>query len=396
MFSIKRFLGVDKDDAPLLYCAYFAFFCSGMMANVLGCVLPYIRESYGFDYSFQGLLSSVNQIGNLCAVLLSGFLPYAIGRKNSTVILGSGIVLGLLLIAITGNPFVLLLAFVLAGVGRGTMSNITNVIVGQYASNKIAGLNLLHATFAIGAVISPSVVASLGPERWRIPLVTISLFMAFSLFMIMRSRLENSPTKKEKDEAKIPLAFSFWLNTFILFFYLCCEASLMNWLVTYLKDSGIFSSGISNLMASCLWVTILIGRLLCAYIASKMNKSILILILALMLTGFYTLIILSSNAILIFLGILGVGLSMSGIYPTTLGTQEKKFNKSTIATGTCLAVATLGSIIMPIVIGHVAQDYGIKTGMATIFVALICLLLLIVVKVIYNFRVEQKNRYRAS
>lgn len=386
MFSIRKSLGVNEEDAPLLYKAYFAFFCSGMMSNILGSILPYIREDYKFDYAFLGTLSSISQIGNLSAVWISGFLPYLIGRKNSTLIMGSGIVTGMLIMAITGNPFFLLLAFLLVGIGRGTMSNITNVVVGQYATNKTAGLNLLHATFAIGAIISPSIIAVTSSKMWRIPPLFIAFLMAIALFLLYKSKLSNKKEVKEKDESTIPLAFSFWLNTFIMFFYLCTEASLMNWMVSYFKDSGIFSPQLSNMMSALMWVTMLIGRLLCAYLGSRMNKSILILILGSMLTFFYSIMVFSSSPIIILISILGIGLSMSGIYPTTLSTHDKKYNKSTIATGTCIAVATFGAIIMPIIIGNVSSRYGIESGMKTIFIPLLCLLSLMIIKVIYTFK----------
>lgn len=386
MFSVRKSLGVKEEDAPLLYKAYFAFFCSGMMSNILGSILPYIREDYNFDYTFLGTLSSISQIGNLSAVWISGFLPYLIGRKNSTLIMGSGIVTGMLIMAITGNPFFLLLAFLLVGIGRGTMSNITNVVVGQYATNKTAGLNLLHATFAIGAIISPSIIAVTSSKMWRVPPLFIAFLMATALFLLYKSKLSNKKEVKEKDESTIPLAFSFWLNTFIMFFYLCTEASLMNWMVSYFKDSNIFSPQLSNMMSALMWVTMLIGRLLCAYLGSRMNKSILILILGSMLTFFYSIMVFSSSPIIILISILGIGLSMSGIYPTTLSTHDKKYNKSTIATGTCIAVATFGAIIMPIIIGNVSSRYGIESGMKTIFIPLLCLLSLMIIKVIYTFK----------
>ena len=92
--SLNSFLDVQDNKGGLLYRAYYAFFFSGMMANVLGSILPYIISEGGLSFSFQGTLLSINQIGNLLAVWLSGFLPYAIGRKKSTFILGSGIVIG--------------------------------------------------------------------------------------------------------------------------------------------------------------------------------------------------------------------------------------------------------------------------------------------------------------
>ena len=148
------FLGVRKEDAGLLVRIYFLFFVSGMMSTVLGVILPFLGDEHGLSQTVRGALLSAHQIGNLAALFISGILPYAIGRKQNTVLLGSGIVIGLALITLTGNPLILFCAFALTGIGRGTMSNITNVVVGETMENKGAGLNLLHATFAVGAFIA--------------------------------------------------------------------------------------------------------------------------------------------------------------------------------------------------------------------------------------------------
>lgn len=396
MFSINKFLGVEKENETLLYYSYLAFFCSGMMANVLGAILPFMGDNYGFSYAFRGTLTSINQFGNLLAVWLSGFLPFMIGRKNSTLILGSGIVLGLFIMALTGNPILVAAAFVFVGVGRGTMSNITNVVVGQYAANKAAGLNLLHSTFAIGAVASPFIVAFLGSDRWRWPVLGIAIAMGVSLVLLGTSKLENKKSVKAKDESAFPRSFDFWLNTAILFFYLCCEASLMNWLVTYFKDSGIFSYSVSTIMSSLLWLMILSGRLLCAAFSSKIkNKSYLILAMGLLVTAFFILMLTSTNPVLIMIGVLGTGFAMSGIYPTTLSTQAKKYNKSTIATGVCIASATFGAIIMPSVIGAVSEANGIVAGMATVVVALVIMVALMITKVFYTRHQIKNNTFEA-
>ena len=146
MFSLGSFLDVRKEDRPLLYYTYYAFLVSGMMSTVLGAILPSLSAEYGLSYSVQGSLLSFHQIGNLAAVYLAGFLPYAIGRKRSTLLGASGIILGLVFMTLYGNPLFLMLAFALTGIGRGTLSNMTNVVVGQCAGNKAGGLNLLHAS----------------------------------------------------------------------------------------------------------------------------------------------------------------------------------------------------------------------------------------------------------
>ena len=53
------------------------------------------------DYAFRGNLLSAHQIGNLAAVIASGFIPYLIGRKRSTFILCLGIVIGRVMMTVT-------------------------------------------------------------------------------------------------------------------------------------------------------------------------------------------------------------------------------------------------------------------------------------------------------
>ena len=105
--SLGSFLGVREENRSLLYRIYTIFFVSGAMTTVLGAVLPSLSSEYGLSYGVSGMLLSAHQIGNLFAVFIAGILPYAIGRRLSTAILTSGIVLGLLLMTVTGNPFLL-------------------------------------------------------------------------------------------------------------------------------------------------------------------------------------------------------------------------------------------------------------------------------------------------
>lgn len=380
MKSLNKFLVVDENNAGLLYRAYYAFFFSGMMANVIGSILPNIVETYSLTLAFQGTLVSINQIGNLIAVLLSGFLPYAIGRKKSTIILGSGIVLGFLIMTLTGNPLALIVAFVALGVGRGTLSNITNVIVGQYAGNKAAGLNLLHSAFAIGAFISPFMIVIFGKRLWRAPALIIAIGMASALMLFHFSNLDNKKAKRDKNE--IPRAFSFWLNTFILFFYLCAEATFMGWFVTYFIKNGIFPTSLANAMSSLLWIMILISRMMSASLSSKIMKEKLILVLGSSMLIFTALMVFSTNSIVVAIAVLAIGLSMGGIYPTVLSTMEERFTKSTIATGTCISVATVGAVIMPSIIGYVADNVNISVAMQTILVPLSLMVVLEIIKLV--------------
>ena len=90
-----------------------AFFLSGICAISAGIIVSILRDLYQFNYSFSGTLISVMSIGNMTALLLSGLLPRMIGERSTTLMLCGGYFLGYLLMALTGNPVVLLFSFLI-------------------------------------------------------------------------------------------------------------------------------------------------------------------------------------------------------------------------------------------------------------------------------------------
>lgn len=384
MYSLAEKLQIEKKNASLVYRIYFAFLCSGAMSTLLGAILPSMQSEYALSYSLRGFLLSSHQIGNLSAVLLSGFLPYAIGRKKSTLVLGIGLVVGLVLMTMTGNPALLVIAFILTGAGRGTLSNITNVVVSENAGKKAAGLNVLHASFAVGAFTSPIIALLLGDTKWRFAAWIIALALALVFLLIKTSTLSNTPASKKHDgEHLFARDPGFWINTFILFCYLCAEAPLMGWLVTYFKEAGIMSVKMAQVMQSLWWIMILLGRLSCAAISTKIrNKTSLILSMGILMTISFICMVMTTNPVIVAIALLSLGFCMSGIYPTTLSTMNPAYNGSTVATGTCIATATLGGILMPMIIGFVAESKGITGGISTIAIALILMLVLMAIKAI--------------
>ncbi|NLM00367.1 MAG: MFS transporter [Treponema sp.] len=367
-----------------VFAIYFSFFTSGIMCTIFGAILPFMSEEYSLSYGFSGTLLSAHQIGNLFAVLFAGVFPYFVGRKKSTIILGLGLIIGFFLMMFTGNPIALLIAFVTSGISKGSLSNISNVIISEEIENKTAGLNILHAIFAIGALVAPFLVllVTFTFYGWRLSTTILIILQIISLIFIGKSDISNVPSTQTKtnDDKDFLKSNIFWLNTAILFFYVCTEASVVGWLVTYFVKTEKMSFAFAQSSTSFLWIMIMIGRIICASISNKVNKNLLLVILATAACIFFILMLVSNNSALIITGLLGVGFSMSGMYPTTLATMPAKFNSSTVATGTSIGVATCGAVIMPVIVGFVAEKTGIAGGIATISIAFFCIMSLTIIK----------------
>ena len=120
----------QKRQDRLLRNVLFTFFVSGAASQSLGALLPVMRESYGFSYDFQGLLLSCQSVGNLAAVLLTGFLPAYLGRRRTILSTAGWMAAGYLIFTCgTGAPAFLLAACVMMGVARGSNANFSNTVV---------------------------------------------------------------------------------------------------------------------------------------------------------------------------------------------------------------------------------------------------------------------------
>lgn len=396
MRKIIKKLDVSPENSGLLFTMYFSFFVSGIMSIMIGVLLPYLKDDYMLNYEQSGMLLSAHQIGNLCAILLAGVLPYVVGRKASTLIMSSGLVIGLFMMTFTGNPLLLLVSFALLGISKGTMSNICNTTIGEVSGNKTAALNILHAVFAVGALLSPLIVfanTDLLTFGWKGSARMVAVLGILVWVLIIFSRLPGKLPAKEKaakgSTKAVLKSKSFWLATGILFFYIGTEASIIGWFVTYFAEEGILSPTAAAFTPTMLWFMIMLGRIVCASISHKFNKSRLILCMGLIYSGLFIIMLISRNNVISVLCLLGIGFSMAGIYPTTLSTIKDL--SSTAANGLCMGIATFGAILLPGLVGVVADVKGIAGGIATILSFCIGMVLIMIIKVIIDKSARQKE-----
>lgn len=378
-----------------LFTSYFVFACNGMLALSIGSLMPFIADARNLSYEVCGLLVSLHSVGNFLSSFLVGAFAEKIGRKRSILIFNAFFALSYLIILLSGNIPLLVAAFVMTGLARGATSNFGNTVVNNLAPGKAGVLNGLHAMFSVGAFLFPvllMMITRTNPENW----IYASLFMLIVgllswtvYFFIPMEGL--AIEKKDKNGGnygffKEPL---FYLCIVTMFCYLCAEQGVIGWLVTYFKDTGLLNPSVAQLMASMQWVMMLTGRLGTAWLATRVDKKKLLPVMGAGLVVFFLVLINSKSVGMIVFGIMGFGLSMAGMYPTTVSFAGKLIQKYSLAWSVILTGASLGSIIMPAIIGAVAGAYGIFMGMGSVGVVIVLELLCIATLVNYVKRQEK-------
>ncbi len=378
----------EKEKNKQLYMAYVIFLINGMLALSIGALLPYIREAKNLDYAFSGMLVSLHSVGNLISSFFAGALAVRFGRKTTILCFNACLAISYLMILVSGNMVFLVVAFLMTGLARGATSNFCNAVINDLAPGKAGIVNGLHAMFSVGAFIFPIILmgmTSSGADNWIYACALMLIMGIVSWILYFLIPVENQVAKKETGVTgygffKEPM---FYLVIATMFFYLCAEQGVIGWLVTYFKDTGLLSPSLSQLMASVQWIMILAGRLTTAYLTTRVKKERLLPIMGIGLVAFFLLLINSHTTPWIVVGIMGFGFSMAGIYPTTVSFSGKLNQKYPLCWSFILTAASMGSILMPSIIGRIAESAGIGAGMSSVAVAVTVDLICIIVLVIY-------------
>lgn len=386
---------LNREEKYILICCFFVFAVNGIYGMILGSLLPLISNEYGLSNTVSGALISGHQIGNLIAGFAASILPIYLGRKKSIMFLCSFVIVGFLIMILTGNPVLLILGFIFTGISRGSVSNFNNTVVNEVSNSSPSALNFLHSTFAIGALAAPFLVIIStrigGDKGWKIAAFVIIAFAIISIFLFSRMKIDEISIKKEK--AKVSYEFlknkNFWIGTGILFFYLCTEVTINGWIVKYFIDSNIMTIEYAQILASLLWVVILAGRLTCVFLGNRISKKTLLLLTSFGTVAFYILLLSTRNLTTITIAIMGLGFSMAGIYPTTVSTIGTTIKNYPMAMGILLMVSGIGPIIMPTITGALSDAFGIYAGMTAIVFAIILMIVFVLISVFTKNEVEK-------
>ena len=385
----------SKEKKKQFFFSYGVFMINGMLALSIGSLLPFVKEARGLDYVFSGMLVSLHSVGNLLSSFTAGVLPVYLGRKKSILLFESLFAIAFALLLFGKGPVALILAFLLTGLARGAASNFNNKTINQLAPGQAWMINGLHAMFAIGAFLFPlllTALTSVKTDNWIYACyfmlaMGVLAWILYYLIPIEDEEVAKS-VEKQKEQSKADYGIfkepMFWLCTSILFFYLCAEQGVIGWLITYFKDSGFLSASLSQVMASVLWIMILAGRLSAACLSTKMKKENLLVMMGVGFVAFVFVLLFGRSTSVIVLGIMGFGYSMAGIYPTTVSFTGQLIQKYQLSWSFILTIASFGSILMPSVIGKIAEQAGIVYGMSSIVVVILVDLCLLIALKMYT------------
>jgi fucose permease len=328
----------------LILAAILAIFVYGMIAAMLGTILPDLSARFHLTPSQLGQIAFTQALGLIIASIGVGPLIDNEGKKI-------GLVLGLALITLalfalpksSGFGTIRLYIFLL-GLGGGIIVTAATALVSDISQDRRATtLNLVNLFFGLGGFATPFISANLLRHNSIKLCYTVAALAAVTLVVHILTPMPPPSGARSFDFSDVgpvlgkPVLF---LLALFLFLYVACEVGVWNWLAQHLIAQGIPESRALNILSLGFALGLLIGRVAVSPILISVPAPLVTMAAAIMMTVTTFLMLKTSNptvaGILVFLA----GISMAPVFPTTLAMVGDAFPRMT---GTAMGVViTLG------------------------------------------------------
>ena len=289
------------------------------------------------------------------------------------------------------KAYVLLFAgCVLVGLGRGSLITFSQSNVSLITGGRPRTTAMLHATFAVGAILAPLMFSALRVIDWRMGLAAVGVLGVIAAgFFACVKEYPQPPAKSGKSSAFLHEG-GFILMCALIFLYLCCEFAVNGWLVTYMTHKRMPMS-YSQGMAAWLWVVMLAGRLLCAWLSGHVEQRKLLLWSSVgSMLAFWGM--LSSESTAGIAGSVGcLGLCMAGISPIIYASSAEYTNRYPLAMGVLFTTGCVGGTVMPLVVGVLAERLGFDGGMSAILITFVMLVVMSAVNMRKHTKLPQSD-----
>jgi fucose permease len=352
----------------LIPAAILAILVYGMIAAMLGTLLPQLAEKFNLSRADQGLVALAQALGLIIASVSVGPLIDNKGQQT-------GLVLGLGTIAValfalpnsTGFGMLAALMFLL-GLGGGIIVTAANALVSDISEDRRASvLNLLNLFFGLGGLLTPAVAGFLFADN-TIGLAYLVATLTAVTFIVHATTPMPPPSGergfKAAEAGSVLGRPALWLLSGFLFLYVACEVGVWNWLTSYLVSQGIPEASALKILSLGFALGLLVGRVVVSPILIKVAAPTVTLAAA-VLMAITTFAMLQTSdpmmaGVLVFLS----GLAMAPVFPTTLAMVGDAFPRMTAtAMGIVITCGWIGLAVSSPIIGAISEGAGLGTAL---------------------------------
>ncbi|ACL76013.1 MFS transporter [Ruminiclostridium cellulolyticum] len=368
----------------LLIIIYIAFISLGLPDSMLGAAWPTVRTDLSVPMAGAGLISMIISGGTIISSILSGKLIQKFGTGKLTLMSVFMTAMALLGFSFSQNYIWLCLVAIPLGLGAGAVDAALNNFVALHFSAR--HMSWLHCFWGIGATAGPVImsVAIIQNGSWQkgylsvaiiqICLVIILLFSLPLWRLFGENRQEDIAVENQNQHVfRLPGIPPALLSFFC---YCALETTAGLWGASYLVQTKGVSADVAAGWISMYYLGITLGRLVNGFITTKWSNPALIRGGQIIIGIGAILLLISNQTYVNLLGLILIGMGCAPIFPSMLHETPVRFgkNNSEKLMGVQMAVAYMGTTLVPPAIGVLSGVVGIQFYPIFILVLLIVML----------------------
>jgi MFS transporter, FHS family, glucose/mannose:H+ symporter len=337
----------------------------GLLLSLYGPALPELRETFGLGGGGSALVLSAHFAGAMAGIGWWG-VERRLAPRTWLLLAVVLLVAGAAGVAFAPAwPVVLAAAFGL-GVGFGVVVVEINVLFADgFGDRATAMLNLLGASFGLGAVLGPLAVAATGGYRVPFCAGAVLAVVALGLSRGLPTTPRAPAPATERPAFRVVAGF-----VAVTALYVGVENAIGGWETTSLRAGGTGAAAAASWTAAY-WAALTTGRLLAIPLALRVAAPTLAagsLLLATAGLGLAHVPALAPAAYTL------TGLALGPVFPTALAWLAQAAPGARGSTAMVFAAANLGGVVLPVVTGRLVDASSAAVIPTTVLVvALACL-----------------------
>ncbi|MBN1312848.1 MAG: MFS transporter, partial [Anaerolineae bacterium] len=367
---------------------YLAFIVLGLATAVLGPTLTGLAAQTHTEIGAISFLFTTSSLGYLLGSLIGGQLYDRMPGHPLVAGMLVGLAATLALIPLVPWLLVLSLLTMLLGLGQGIVDVGCNTLLVWVHQDKVAPyMNGLHFFFGVGASASPIIIAQAislsGGIAWGYWILAL-MAAPISLWLLRLPSPSARTFTPEERGARRPDYRLVVLAALLLFLYVGAEIAFGGWIFTYAVAHKLVTETGGAYLTSLFWGAFTLGRLVSIPLAARVRPRLILLgDLLGCLVSLGIILVWAESAAALWIGTVGLGLAMASVFPTVINLAERRMNLTAQIMSWFFVGGSLGSSLLPWLIGQLFEGIGPHVVMIVILADLVVMLGVFLVTISY-------------
>ena len=354
---------------------YSAMMVLAIAVNLLPVFLTTLRDAFDAAHPLTneqlGRIAGMTFFGVVAGILISGPLADRWGMKPFAIVGNLLIALGLGMLGLAETYNQLLVACFVMGFGGGTLDLILSPIVCAFQpEQKTAALNWLHSFYCVGAVLT-ILLATLALRwgvSWRgtaLAMVCLPLGVGMGFIWLKIPSLLKQGEQRMRLRELFCVGY-FWWALLAIFLGGATELGMAQWLPDYAQTRLGYSQATGGMALLAFSLAMAVGRWAVGYWGHKTSPIAIMLACSVVSVGLFV-----AGSFMPVPGIalgacIAAGLTGACLWPSVFGITTDRFPRGGASMfGVLSGLGNLGGMIMPWIVGAVADQSNLSWGLVS-------------------------------